>query len=500
MKFALASITILCSLAFAVILLLTGLKAMPKEDGYEYAVLTFDASLNDREIGERLAKSKVGANYISESTQTVFLNDFNAIKEIPLDEFQGKIADFDPRNDGYAERVNAFFVRGDKRLFFVPLLPETNKHGIAAIQVDFTSALQGIPFAVEVLGREKPIRLYTVVFCAAALTALFLARPLWMGFLLLPLTAGFAFTRVSGLAMTALLLAAGGIVYEPWKEFFIACLCEKNIKKVWEWFRLPRLKNIKFFHRFPYRTFLFILFIIGYFFIGKKTPTVLVVGTFCCFFMIVLLVAVVRAESIRGRRFMPIPIIRTARKEPLFAKNTLPFSIAAVAVLFLPGALGLQSDINIGDWGDPASLIDESEYQKHIAFQSSFSTTRLNGDKMDYYEEYYLGDDGLIAGAKPYNKEKLPEFVPKEFSLKKLMDFLEESEHNGVQAGSESVSNVSNFNIPTFGSEEFVSLALLSLLCILTLLGFFQKRQGSEKKKMFIYDEKRKLFRRRIAA
>jgi hypothetical protein len=501
MKFVLAFITILCSLIFAAILLFTGLKTTPKEDGYEYAVLTFDASFNDREIGKRLAKSEIGGNYISESTQTVFLNDFNAIKEIPLDEFQGKISDFDPRNDGYAERVNAFFVRGDKRLFFIPLLSKTNKRGIAALQADFVSALQDIPFAVEFLGYEKPVRIYVAVFCAAALTALVLTKPLWIGFLLIPLTAGFAFIGVPGLAVTAFLLAAGGIVYESSKEFFTACLCEKNIRKVWEWFRFPRLKNMKFFNRFPFRTVLFILFIIGYFFIGKRNEisTALMAGTFCCFFIIVLLAAVMQAKNMQRGRFMPIPIIRTARKELLFSKNSLPFSAAAIVVLFLPGALGLQSNRNVLDWGDPERLIDENEYRKHIAFQSGFSMMRLNNDKADY-EEYYLGDDGLIAGAKPYSKEKLPEFVSKEFSLKKLMDFLEKSGHNDIQTGSVPVSSASNFNISTFGSEELILLALLVPLCISTLLGFFQKRQRSENKKMFIYDVKRKLFRRQIAA
>jgi hypothetical protein len=303
--------------------------------------------------------------------------------------------------------------------------------------------------------------------------------------------------------MTTFLLAAGGITYEPLKEFFFACLCEKNIRKVREWFRFPRLKNMKLFQRFLFRTALFILFIVGYFFIGKRSEisTTLMTGTFCCFFTIVLLIAIVRAENMRRGRFMPIPIIRTTRKEPLFARNTLPFSIAAVVILFLPGVLDIQSDPNVGEWGDPACLIDESEYQKHIAFQSGFSMMRLNSNngKTDY-EEYYLGDDGLIAGAKPYNKEKLPEYIPKEFSLKKLMDFLEKPEHNDVQAGDALVSGAPNFSIPSIGSEEFVLLALLSPLCVLVLFGLFPKRQGSEKKKMFIYDKKRKLFRRRIAA
>jgi hypothetical protein len=498
MKFALASITVLCSLGFTVILLFAGLNTAPKKYGYEYAVLIFDATLNDRDIGEKLAKSEIGRNYISESTQTVFLNDFETIREIPLDEFQGEIENFDPRNDGYARRVNAFFVRDDRRLFFVPLSQEVNKHETAVMRADFASVLQDIPFTVEFLGYEEPVWFYAVIFCVAMLIALILTRPLWMGFLLLPLTGGFAFTGLPGLAMTAFLLAAGSIACEPLKEFFIVCLCEGNLRRVQEWFRFPHLRGVKFFQRFPFRVILFILFVVGYFFIGigKKSETspMLTAGVFCCFFIVVLLIASTRAAMTRGRRFMPIPIIRIAGKEPLFAKNTLPFGAAAAVALFLPGALDLPSDYSIGNWGDPAYLIDESEYQKHVAFQRSFSTMRLDGGK-SYYEEYYLGDDGLIAGAKPYNKEKLPEFVPKEFFLKKLMDFLEKSGHNGVQT-----ENGLKVGTPTFNSEEFISLALLFPLCVLALLGFFRKGQGSEKKKMFMYDEKRKLFRRRIAA
>ncbi|MDR0411670.1 MAG: hypothetical protein LBH75_06825 [Treponema sp.] len=488
-------ITILCSLGFSAILLLTGLKTAPKEDSYEYVVLIFNASLDDGEIGERLAKSEIGRNYISESTQTVFLNDFETIREISLYEFQGKIEDFDPRNDGYAERVNAFFVRNDRRLFFVPLLSEVNKRGTTIIRADFASVLQDIPFTVEFLGDKKPVWLYPIVFCVAALMALILTRPLWTGFLLLPLTAGLSFIGIPGFAMSAFLLATGNIVCELLKEFFIVCLSERNIRKVWEWFQFPRLKGVRFFQRFPFRAILFILSVASYFLIGSisETAPVLTASVFGCFFTIVLLIAIIRANMQR-RRFMPIPIIRIDGKGPLFAKNTLPFGAAATMVLFLPGALGLQPDHNIGDWGDPAYLIDEDEYRRHVDFQIDFPMVRLNGGSPNY-EEYYLGDDGLIAGTKPYSKERLPEFVPKEFSLKKLMDFLEKSGHNGVQAG-----NLPEFGMPNSGSKEFISLVLLISLCVLALLGFFQKRQGSEKKKMFMYNEKWKLFRRRIAA
>ena len=93
-------------------------KVYPREAlnvGERWAVLILDEAHEDRRIRESLAG--IGA-FISESSQNIFIDDFGSVKKIPLDSYYDEIEAFDPRNDGYAEKLSAFFVRDGKRLFF----------------------------------------------------------------------------------------------------------------------------------------------------------------------------------------------------------------------------------------------------------------------------------------------------------------------------------------------------------------------------------------------
>ncbi|MCL2473083.1 MAG: hypothetical protein FWF26_05325, partial [Treponema sp.] len=85
-----------------------------------FAVLSLDESQNDREIQE-LLYSKGIKDFFSESTQVVPVDDFGSLKMVPLDSFRNEIEKFDPRDDGYAQKLSSFFVRDGKRFFFLPL-------------------------------------------------------------------------------------------------------------------------------------------------------------------------------------------------------------------------------------------------------------------------------------------------------------------------------------------------------------------------------------------
>jgi hypothetical protein len=114
----------LCSLAIGGILFFFSLRRASQAPGRgrseSYAVLALEEGVPDREAAEVLEKA-LGRPVVSESSQWVFLNSFEGLERIPLEEYEGRLEAFDPRRDGYADKLKDFFVRGGKRWFFIPL-------------------------------------------------------------------------------------------------------------------------------------------------------------------------------------------------------------------------------------------------------------------------------------------------------------------------------------------------------------------------------------------
>jgi hypothetical protein len=180
--------------------LLSALLLPEEEDGSEgYAVLSVDAAFPDREVGRRIvaakfAAAKFAADYSSEATQWVFLSDFDTMLRLSLDEYDERLAVIapfrDPRDDGYAARLRAFFVRDDgRRLFFIPFTRPTlreelftrflhqSRSGNREIESALTETLADIPFSLEWLGHDrKPFWLYFALFDALCVLAALLTR------------------------------------------------------------------------------------------------------------------------------------------------------------------------------------------------------------------------------------------------------------------------------------------------------------------------------------
>lgn len=132
-----------------------------------WALLEVDALLPDRYIGELLSRAEM-ENYISESTQWVFLNDFGELNRIPLDEFPDRLEDFDPRHDGYAERLSAFFVPGETRRFFIPLSPVFSGSGRAKFEKNIAGSLGDIPHSLSFFGKPRSLLGPLVIFVIAS--------------------------------------------------------------------------------------------------------------------------------------------------------------------------------------------------------------------------------------------------------------------------------------------------------------------------------------------
>lgn len=166
---------------------------LPDEASEGYAVLRVDAALPDREIGERLTASidnYLSIDFVSESTQWVFLNDFDTILSVSLDEYQEHLGASalqpDPRDDGYAARLHLFFVRSGQRLFFIPfmrpsLLEELStvwvyrtRSGNAKLEAAIAEGLDGVPFSIEWLGYDREPRYLYIAFADAVCVLAFL--------------------------------------------------------------------------------------------------------------------------------------------------------------------------------------------------------------------------------------------------------------------------------------------------------------------------------------
>jgi hypothetical protein len=528
----------LCSLGFAALLFRVAGKIMPHEESNGYAALTFDTSYSDREIGERLSQISFGGGYISESTQTVFLDNFGELEAIPLDAWEGRVEDFDPRRDGYAEKLKAFFVRGDKRLVFVPLSVEANKLGARNIQAAFADALGDIPFSVEFLGYDRPIALYFLLFAAASLMAVLVSGCPVVTLALAPLFAGFAFIGSAGLALSAIAFIMTSVITTPLRALFVARRYGDAKETIWArlaYFFHPvksitlnikptedgpaqsrRLQGVK-----PVEILLpalLLLLLMGmYVYTGIRNNVSLVFegAVFGCSCIVLALVE--WAESKRGGsqdhiRFTPVPIIGSIAKAPLFTRAVIPFTLAAFLALALPDILGVAPSREPSGYLKD-NLIQANDYEAHLSFQTSFSFTPLGEDREAEagagYLQYHIGDDGLIAGAKGYagylsgtadiskawdgdsvgDQEKnvggFDQFP--QFPLENLVDFLTESAHNE--------KNIVEAGIDT---RDMLPIALLIAPCILALFNIGQKRY--RKKNMLVYSEKWNLFRKRIAA
>ncbi|GHU05902.1 hypothetical protein FACS1894147_12530 [Spirochaetia bacterium] len=295
-----------------------------------WALLELDAEWPDRYIGELLSQGKVNGS-VSESSQWVFLNDFGELSRVPLDEFPDRLEDFDPRHDGYAERLSAFFVRGDTRRFFIPLPEAFSELSRVKLERSIAGSLGDIPYTLRFFGSSRSLWWYLVIFVIAAAVfitpALFIKRP-----------------------------------------------------------QIKPLRRVK------------------------------------------------RKGGLRHARFVPVQILGgRPSAAPLAFPLALMLAVTLAVLSPLLASVIFPAPSQKVNWPGEV-LVEAEEYARHAAFQISFPLRQLSGDmaggglNQTEYLRYYIGDDGLIAGAEDF---AAPEYgliagsaeIPP-FPLKDLMEFL----------------------------------------------------------------------------
>jgi hypothetical protein len=492
------------------------LTLMPLENSRGYAVLTVDASYSDRFIGDLLASKATHATQgcISESTQWVFLDDFGTLQRIPLDGYRDRVEPFDPRDDGYADKLRAFFVREGKRLFFIPFSGDTrisdpwlNKQRMVTLTESITAALGDIPFSLTFLGFEKPLLFYVLLFTVAAGITMVLSRELVLILALLPILGSLVFAGPPGLAFCAALAVLVCMTAEPLRNHWAAHQYGQDQGRY-----LAKDSPKLYLGLVPVAVVLLFLGVFGILYsISGSTGNIprggnLAKAGIAAFIGSgIMLWLLIWIEANQGKaqdhvRFMPVWIMETAQWGRL-NRTIIPFALVSLVALYGPRIHdGLYTYQDPGFIADPQYFVEGRVYENHAAYQVSFSLLPLgggvdlaypNGDEgvaERNYQQYRLGEDGLIAGTSGYdqtlslmhyNDQGIPPFP-----LEDLIAFLEGFRH--TEGG-----NPRHIRILTIASCNTIGLALLLMASGLysTVLSWF--KQSGKKKHGLVYNEKR---------
>ena len=389
--------------AIAFILISAGLWALgivliPTGERGAYAALVCGKDVPDREIRERLEKNGI-TGIVSESGQRVLLDCFGNVELVPLDEYPSRVLPFDPRNDGYAEKLHSLFVQDDRRFIYIPL-GSPAASGLAGIEKRLAAALEDIPYSLQVAA-SWPAGLFLALFGLAA-AAFFIVPPLRWALRphaaclipLLPALAPLALGGVAGFALASLLAGCAALLAGP-------CL---------ERFTLPRRWGTPPIVCWLLPPFLLICYIILAAFSGLPPVFTLLVLAFFCGIMVFRLRAAYRAavsnagdglffnwRNAEHRSFSPVPILSRRSFTFAFSWAMLPFAAVALVLACADIAISLTNTPDFSALPSGGS-VTEADYYAHYRFQSTFSTRSLNDLDHGGMMAYDLDSDGLLVG------------------------------------------------------------------------------------------------------
>jgi hypothetical protein len=372
----------------------------------------------------------------------VFLDDFGKLEQVPLDRYWERVEPFDPRNDGYAERLQSFFVfKGERRIFIgLPGAPLDLEGRVKA-------ALGDIRYSLSVPAPRRSYLAPALLFVAAAALTLLLSRDIPLTLFFLPLWAPLAGLGAAGFALMSVLAGLFRILREPAREYFVSrrygsaggTVPPAADFWVFSGLFLAAAALLAVFGGFPLPVVPAALLLL---------PVVL-----CCSLW---------SESCRGAReghirFKPVQIAPFARRPGAYSPVMVPFVLAALALLLLPMVFP-SAGRSVGNpawtgWKSPLEL-NADHYREHAAFQQAFSCAPLGGGE-SLYLRYSLAGDGLIDGngsgeAALGEREAIPPFP-----LDPLIDFLVNYAYTD-----------NDFIAPSGGACPFIVLGLCLLLIL----------------------------------
>ena len=431
-----------------------------------YAALVCSEAVPDREIRERLEKNGF-TGVVSESGQRVLLDRFGSIEYVALDEYDTRVLPFDPRNDGYAEKLRSLFVRDNRRFIYIPLGSPAAVRA-TVIEKRLAAAMGDIPYSLYAAA-GYPAGLLLALFCLAVVS-LCVIYPLrlavrshaaWL-IPLLPALAPLALGGAVGFALASFLAGCAILLTGP-------CL---------ERFTLPRRRGAP-----PAVCWLlpplFLIFYITLAFFSGLSP-VITLPAFGLFFglLIFSLRAAYRVDAYESgilrdmpqsragrRRFVPVPILSRRSDTFAFSWAMLPFAIAAL-VLACAGIAMPATGRAVAPLLPPSGSVTEADYYAHCRFQSMFSFTSLHETlEHDGMAVYELAPDGLPAQSSSMETGLSPAGIPP-FPLADLVRYLDTAGRGG-------------------GMMHSLLFALLPLLFVFPVL--FQGRGAGKQQGKSIY-------------
>ncbi|MDR1802347.1 MAG: hypothetical protein LBQ94_01960 [Treponema sp.] len=432
-----------------------------------YAILIVDESEDDWGIREMFTRGGMG-EIISESSQFVAIDDFGSFRQIPLVSFYDEIEPFDPRNDGYAEKLHSFFVNNGKRYFFTPL-----ESSPPDLRSRLNASLAGTSFSLVMLEQRQSLFPYFLLMAAAGIAALILSGSKRLFLFQIPVFLSIGWGGFAAMILAAAFAGIWELLREPLKELITSWYSrrEASTQRI-TFYAGTGLRGIVERLR-PYRLnvllaslFFLLLPVLA---IAAFLPPIPLLAACVCFFLLYFLSFKAMEAGFRNTRhipFMPVPLLPLRTKTFSLFPFLIPFVLASLLALILPAFLTGERD----DIPDRENIMDQSyfvsaaDYYSHIDFQRSFSYRPMNtaNDALNQegYQRYYLGDDGLIAGSAVSSGTMEAEVLP--FPLEKLMDFLIQY----YQPPEEPALKIETANPPLKLREWILAVVILTFCCM----------------------------------
>jgi hypothetical protein len=439
--------------------------------GYEklnggYAVLTVDDSTEEGHLLGLLnaKKNNLTGVPISESTQWVLLDEFGSLQKIQLDKYSQRLLPFDPRNDGYAEKLKKVFESDGKRNVFIPL--NTSGWNAAMLDKHFKDLLKDIPFSIEYYGIVKPAYLYFIFYFASSIGLLIICYVKKMPFNyvknifpLIPVLSPLSFFGACGIVSAGIIFGFFVLMREPLGDIVkLPSLFSEPNKKMFELLHKEIIK--------PYKMYWPVLPVFaasfGIIIVFSQISFLFLLTVFICTIAIYLFSCkTVVFLYVSRKRFTPVLIIKKSFPDFSFSVCMSPFAIFALLVIFvmpyITGKYTSNEKYNMA--------IDETDYREHLIYQSAFSISKL-GTSITSFQNYIFDEDGLPVKQKIIEESiNIDEFPS--FPLGQLTDFFNNINDGGMKGA-------------ISGTGEIEDKICISTLLILIILGFFIKKENKK--------------------
>ena len=413
-----------------------------RDSGEFYCAVTVNKNVSDSLVSGLLNDAGFKTVY-SESGTPVFFDDFGRLKQFHLDDFRDHIETWDPRDNGYADKLRSFFINGDSRSFFIPL-EIFSIHGIVRLKI--TGILKNIPHSIEIFGSGNQGYFWFLLQLAAVICVFVMVKDKSRFILQIPVILAFSLAGFQGIIFTSVLTGLRELMKDPLNELF----SENPYGTL-----IDRFK--------PYRNiiiwcFLFVLFYIVLAAVLDISPVLVWTG-FISFILIELVSLKAAArKNFCHAPFVPVLILPFRFKPAFFHQSMAVFAMTGLLgsfFLVMPGTSSILSAEKINF----SSLPSVNEYYEHMEHQAAFSWMPLGASGGEYLN-YYLGADGLIAGSSDRIPRTIPEVAP--FPLEKLAGFLVDYRET---------------NAPELFYREWFSVALILLFYIPKPENFLRKKK-----------------------